>query len=103
MATGGTGDLLTGMIAAWLAQLLDAEAACRLAVFLHGAAGDLTENSVGQVAMTATDLMAHLGKALNRLVGKEADAGSGEHHSSHHFRRRNPCGCTRARGTAHAR
>jgi ADP-dependent NAD(P)H-hydrate dehydratase / NAD(P)H-hydrate epimerase len=74
MATGGTGDLLTGMIAAWLAQLLDAEAACRLAVFLHGTAGDLTENSVGQVAMTATDLMAHLGKALNRLVGKEADA-----------------------------
>ncbi len=74
MATGGTGDLLTGMIAAWLAQLLDAEAACRLAVFLHGAAGDLTENSVGQVAMTATDLMAHLGKALNQLVGKEADA-----------------------------
>ena len=43
MATGGTGDVLTGMIAAWLAQLLDAEAACRLAVFLHGAAGDLAE------------------------------------------------------------
>ena len=31
MATGGTGDVLTGMIAAWLAQLLDAEAACQLA------------------------------------------------------------------------
>ena len=45
MATGGTGDVLTGMIAAWLAQLLDAEAACRLAVFLHGAAGDLAEAS----------------------------------------------------------
>ena len=39
MATGGTGDVLTGMIAAWLAQLLDAEAACRLAVFLHGVGG----------------------------------------------------------------
>ena len=37
MATGGTGDVLTGMIAAWLAQLLDAEAACKLAVYLHGA------------------------------------------------------------------
>jgi NAD(P)H-hydrate epimerase len=36
MATGGTGDVLTGMIAAWLAQLLDAEAACKLAVYLHG-------------------------------------------------------------------
>ena len=49
MATGGTGDVLTGMIAAWLAQLLDAEAACRLAVFLHGAAGDLAEAREGQV------------------------------------------------------
>ena len=48
MATGGTGDVLTGMIAAWLAQLLDAEAACRLAVFLHGAAGDLAEARKGR-------------------------------------------------------
>ena len=73
MATGGTGDLLTGMVAAWLAQLLDAEAACRLAVFLHGAAGDLAERSVGQVAMTATDLMAHLARTLRRLMGAEED------------------------------
>src|SRR4051812_15827764 len=41
MATGGTGDLLTGMIAAWFAQILDAEGACKLAVYLHGTAGDL--------------------------------------------------------------
>ncbi|MGH9258031.1 MAG: NAD(P)H-hydrate dehydratase [Vicinamibacterales bacterium] len=74
MATGGTGDLLTGMIAAWLAQLLDAEAACRLAAFLHGAAGDLAEQRLGQVAMTATDLMEHLGEALTRLTGTETDA-----------------------------
>ena len=71
MATGGTGDLLTGMIAAWLAQLLDAEAACRLAVFLHGAAGDLAEAGEGQVSMTATDVAALLGKALGRLCGGE--------------------------------
>jgi len=68
MATGGTGDVLTGMIAAWLAQLLDAEAACRLAVFLHGAAGDLAEAEEGQVAMIATDVIACLGEALNRLM-----------------------------------
>ena len=49
MATGGTGDVLTGMIAAWLAQLLDAEAACRLAVYLHGAAGDLAAGDEGEV------------------------------------------------------
>jgi NAD(P)H-hydrate epimerase len=74
MATGGTGDVLTGMIAAWLAQLLDAEAACRLAVFLHGAAGDLAEAREGQVAMTATDLLDELGDALTALMhrGKSA-------------------------------
>ncbi len=76
MATGGTGDVLTGMIAAWLAQLLDAEAACRLAVFLHGAAGDLAETDEGQVAMTATDLIARLGDALTRLTNPGADQGS---------------------------
>jgi NAD(P)H-hydrate epimerase len=68
MATGGSGDVLTGMIAAWLAQLLDAEAACRLAVYLHGAAGDLAEAGRGQVGMIATDLIDHLGEALKRLV-----------------------------------
>jgi NAD(P)H-hydrate epimerase len=74
MATGGTGDVLTGMIAAWLAQLLDAEAACRLAVFLHGAAGDLAEASQGQVGMVATDLVDHLGRALKVLVDPPASA-----------------------------
>ena len=68
MATGGSGDVLTGMIAAWLAQLLDAEAACRLAVFLHGAAGDMSEASKGQVGMIATDLLDHLGGALKGLI-----------------------------------
>jgi NAD(P)H-hydrate epimerase len=71
MATGGTGDVLTGMIAAWLGQVLDAEAACRLAVFLHGTAGDLAEAEEGQVAMTATDLLAHLGDALKQLCGAD--------------------------------
>ena len=68
MATGGTGDVLTGMIAAWLAQLLDAEAACRLAVFLHGVAGDLAAGQKGQVSMVATDLIACLGEALRTLT-----------------------------------
>ena len=78
MATGGTGDVLTGMIAAWLAQLLDAEAACRVAVFLHGAAGDLAEAAHGQVAMTATDLLARLGDAVTALTerGQAEPAGS---------------------------
>ena len=77
MATAGTGDVLTGMVAAWLAQLLDAETACRIAVFLHGAAGDLAESAHGQVAMTATDLLARLGDALTALTQRAQAESSG--------------------------
>ncbi len=70
MATGGTGDVLTGMIAAWVAQLLDAEAACRLAVYLHGMAGDLAEADEGEVAMTSADLAAHIGDAVLELTAR---------------------------------
>ncbi|MGE0450183.1 MAG: NAD(P)H-hydrate dehydratase [Vicinamibacterales bacterium] len=72
MATGGTGDVLTGMLAAWLAQLLDAEAACRLAVYLHGMAGDLAEADEGEVAMTAGDVAGHIGDAITELTAKKA-------------------------------
>jgi NAD(P)H-hydrate epimerase len=70
MATGGSGDVLSGMIAAWLAQLLDAEAACKLAVYLHGMAGDLAEADKGEVGMTAGDIAAHLGDAVLEITGR---------------------------------
>jgi len=70
MATGGTGDLLTGMIAAWFAQLLDAEAACKLAVYLHGTAGDLAEADEGEVALIAGDVASRLGDALLELIAR---------------------------------
>ena len=70
MATGGTGDVLTGMIAAWLAQLLDPEAACKLGVYLHGLAGDLAEADESEVAMTSADVASHLGDAVLELTGR---------------------------------
>ena len=70
MATGGTGDVLTGMIAAWFAQLLDPEAACKIGVYLHGAAGDLAEADEGDVSMTATDVVAHISDALMELTSR---------------------------------
>jgi NAD(P)H-hydrate epimerase len=70
MATGGTGDLLTGMIAAWFAQLLDPEGACKLAVYLHGSAGDLAEADEGENALIATDIAARLGDALLELTAR---------------------------------
>jgi hydroxyethylthiazole kinase-like uncharacterized protein yjeF len=76
MATGGTGDLLTGMIAAWCAQLMDAEAACKLAVYLHGSAGDLAETDEGQIALMATDIAARLGDAAQQLGGKRVNTNS---------------------------
>jgi NAD(P)H-hydrate epimerase len=72
MATGGTGDVLTGMIAAFLAQLLDAEAACKLAVYLHGLAGDLAERDEGEISMIASDLVARIGHAIRELTGTRA-------------------------------
>ena len=73
MATGGTGDVLTGVTAAWVAQLLDATAACKVAVHLHGLAGDLAAKAHGQVAMTATDLLAELGHAVTEIQQPVAD------------------------------
>ena len=70
MATGGTGDLLTGMIAAWFAQILDAEGASKLAVYLHGAAGDLADADEGENALIATDIAARLGDALLELTAR---------------------------------
>jgi len=71
MATGGTGDLLTGMVAAWFAQLLDAEAACKLAVYLHGTAGDLAEADEGEVALVAGDVASRLGDAVLELTARQ--------------------------------
>jgi NAD(P)H-hydrate epimerase len=70
MATGGTGDVLTGMIAAWFAQLLDAEAACKIAVYLHGSAGDLAEADEGEVSLVATDLAGRIGDAILELTAR---------------------------------
>jgi NAD(P)H-hydrate repair Nnr-like enzyme with NAD(P)H-hydrate dehydratase domain len=67
MATGGAGDILTGMIAAWLAQLIDAESACRVAVYLHGAAGDLAAAQHGDVSLIASDLLTQIGSAIREL------------------------------------
>ena len=72
MATGGTGDVLTGVVAAWLAQLHDAEAACGLGVCVHGLAGDLAATEQGEVALIASDLVDQLGPAVLALLDEAA-------------------------------
>ncbi len=74
MATGGTGDVLTGVIAGWFGQLLDAEGAARLGVYLHGHAGDLAMADHGEVALTASDLLTYLGDAVLELTAERSTA-----------------------------
>jgi ADP-dependent NAD(P)H-hydrate dehydratase / NAD(P)H-hydrate epimerase len=69
MATGGTGDVLTGAIAAWIAQLPDVVSATTLAVHLHGLAGDLAAADEGQTGMIAGDVVARLGRAARVVAG----------------------------------
>jgi len=64
MATGGSGDVLTGLTAAFLMQGLPVFEATVLAAWVHGRAGDLAADSVGQVAMTASDILSHLPTAI---------------------------------------
>jgi ADP-dependent NAD(P)H-hydrate dehydratase / NAD(P)H-hydrate epimerase len=54
-----------------MAQLLDAEAACRVAVYLHGAAGELADADTGEVSMTAGDLVEHIGDAILELTARK--------------------------------
>lgn len=67
MAKGGSGDVLTGVLAGVLAQGYDVLNACLIAVFLHGLAGDLAASVLGQDAMRASDLADHLAEAWVRL------------------------------------
>jgi len=60
MATGGTGDVLTGLISALVGQGFESFAAAQLGAFLHGLAGDLAAQALTPQAMTATDLVEYL-------------------------------------------
>jgi ADP-dependent NAD(P)H-hydrate dehydratase / NAD(P)H-hydrate epimerase len=68
MATGGTGDALTGVIAALLGQGLGPVDAARLGVYLHGYAGDLAGEACGPVGLLPTDLIAALPRAWRLLL-----------------------------------
>ncbi|ANW96010.1 hypothetical protein AXE80_06820 [Wenyingzhuangia fucanilytica] len=63
MATAGSGDVLTGMIAGLLAQQYSPIHAAILGVYLHGLAGDLTVKEIGMPSLIASDLVNYIGKA----------------------------------------
>ena len=69
MATGGTGDVLTGLITALACQHLEMFDAARLGVHLHGLAGDLAAEELGQASLIASDLIQYLPEAFLECWG----------------------------------
>ncbi|MDY0343909.1 MAG: NAD(P)H-hydrate dehydratase [Lentimicrobium sp.] len=67
MATGGSGDVLTGIITGLLASGYTPGEACLLGTWLHGKAGDLAAKALGQEAMLPTDIVKNLGKAFSKI------------------------------------
>ncbi|MGB3081566.1 MAG: NAD(P)H-hydrate dehydratase [Candidatus Omnitrophota bacterium] len=66
MATGGMGDILTGMIASFIGQGVDDYSAAVIAVYLHGLAGDIAAEKKGPFNMVATDVLDYLPEAFSR-------------------------------------
>lgn len=67
LATGGTGDVLTGLLTALLAQGMSPLEAAQLAVWMHGRAGDLAAAELSQPGLIASDLPRYLGRVWREL------------------------------------
>lgn len=70
MAKGGSGDVLTGIIAALAGQGLSAFEAAAAGVYIHGYAGELAEEKYGQFGMLPTDTAGLIGIAMREITGK---------------------------------
>jgi NAD(P)H-hydrate epimerase len=66
MATAGSGDVLTGMIAAFLGQRIDAFNSAKFAVYLHGSAGDLAAKKKTKISLIASDIIDLIPEAIKK-------------------------------------
>ena len=73
MATGGSGDVLTGILLGLLSQGYSREEACKLGVYIHGLAGDIAAETLTEIGMTAQDIVALLPAAWKKLLKKDKD------------------------------
>jgi len=70
MATAGVGDVLTGVIAGFMAQGLPADEAAVAGVYVHGLAGDIARSHSGTVSLTAIDVLHQLPHAIKQVMGE---------------------------------
>ncbi len=70
MARGGSGDILAGLIGAFIAQGADSFTAAAAAVYVHGLAGDMARDKFGEVGMTPGDMLSLLPEAIRRTLGR---------------------------------
>ena len=70
MATAGSGDVLTGVLLAMLAQGYPPELASIIAVYIHGRAGEIAEETHGEYGVTAGDIAENIGHAIKETMTK---------------------------------
>lgn len=72
LASGGTGDVLTGIISTFLAQGLGATEAAALGAYVHGLAGEFAAESLGEAGVIASDVLDHIPFAMRELAEERA-------------------------------
>jgi NAD(P)H-hydrate epimerase len=70
MATAGSGDVLTGMIGSMLAQKMPPLSAAVCGVFIHGLAGDLAVEKLGEAGLMAGDILEFVPTAIRTMTGR---------------------------------
>ena len=70
MATGGSGDVLTGILLGLICQGYPTKDAAKLGVFIHGLSADLASKEIGETSLIASDIINHLPKAWKVLEDK---------------------------------
>ena len=70
LATAGSGDVLTGLIAGFAAQGYEMELSAAMAVYIHGAAGDRAEKALGSYSVTASDIIDNIGPVIKEIMSR---------------------------------